>query len=154
MEIKEFLHSAESGPEINDSKSNRQSLNSYLIRFKNGTLFPNNNKRKRVVVYHEIEELLLTYLITRLERYSEERVGISWLLMQEKLKEWKEQMHNQEKYSKFKASPGFIEKCLERNGISKITLHGEGAEMSLEERLAVVAEFSKELDGLIDELNL
>ena len=140
MKVSEFLESSESGKVITNSKSNRQSFKKYYRQYEAGTLGESKFKRKRKSVYMEMEEKLVAYLELRAQKYPQEHIGISWLLMREKLMQWKNEMPDQEKYSKFEASSGFIQNVLKRNAISKIILHGEGAEMSKEERLQLASE--------------
>ena len=145
MDVKSFLDSSLSGLEIVDNKSNRQSFKRYLNRFQSGTLIPEESKRKKIAVYPEMEEKLVTYLKKRQERSPYERIGISRL--RDLLMQWKTEMPDQKKYSSFKASHAFIEKCLARNNLSTITLT---AKVPKEERRNMfIARFESELSGLI-----
>lgn len=119
IDVKNFLDSSLSGVDIVDNKSNRQSFKRYSNRFQNGTLIPDQCKRKKIAVYSEMEEKLVTFVRKWQERFPCEQIGISRL--REKLRQWKEEMPDQEKYSSFKASHAFIEKCLAKNNISRIT---------------------------------
>jgi hypothetical protein len=145
MDVKSFLDSSLSGVDIVDSKSNRQSFKRYWNRFQSGTLIPDESKRKKTAVYSEIEEKLVSYLKKWQERFPYQRIGISRL--REKLMQWKNEMPDQEKYSSFKASYKFIEKCLARNNLSRITVT---TEMPEEERRNIfVARFESKLSGLV-----
>ena len=119
MDVKKFLDSSLSGVDIVDNKSNRQSFKRYLNRFQNGTLIPELCMRKKIAVYPEMEEKLVTFLRKWQERFPREQIGIPRL--REKLMQWKKEMPDQEKYSSFKASHAFIEKCLARNNLPRIT---------------------------------
>jgi hypothetical protein len=154
MAVGEFLKSSESGNDISNSKSNRQSLNRYLVQYRSAKLVASKNIRESKTLYPEIENMLLKYIELRQQRFAQEHIGISWLLMHQKLLQWKDAMPDQEKYSSFQASPGFINRCLHRHGITRITLHGEGSDMPEDERLRLAADFEGTLSDLIRQLDL
>jgi len=132
-----FLESSHSGGEVTGTQSEINGFGKHLKQYATGALKPSQNKRNRGSLYPDLEAKLVAYVRLRQRLYKKDKVGLSWTYMQEKLKLWAK-AENDDKYKYFQASPGFLNRCLKRNGIVGFSLHGEANEISDEDRVRVI----------------
>ncbi|KAI2498429.1 DNA binding protein [Fragilaria crotonensis] len=112
-------------------------------------LQPKKAKRVHCSKYKEVEAKLIHYIDLRSKLFKTDGKGLSWQIMQAKCEEWAKD-ENDAKYQHFKASSGFISNVLARNDIVGINLHGEGNEMSDEERRHLIATFKDKFHDAIE----
>jgi hypothetical protein len=154
MSQAKFLRSDVSGIDIDGrNKSSRNSFARYMLTYGKNELQPKDAKRLRDVKYHEIEEKLVQYIDLRSRLFKTDGKGLSWNIMVAMCEKWAQQEEDP-KYKSFKASVGFISKALKRNHIVGVRLHGEGNELSDEERCVLITKFKDELHDLIDKDNV
>jgi len=154
MSQAKFLCSDVSGTDIDGrNKSSRNSFARYMVTYGKNELLPWDAKRLRDVKYHEIEDKLVHYIDLRSRLFKIDGKGLSWNIIVAKCEQWAQQEEDP-KYKSFKASVGFISKALKRNGIVGVRLHGEGNELSDEERCVLITKFKDELHDLIDKDNV
>ena len=144
-----FLRSEASGPDIDAKKSSMTSFASYLKNFRKNDLQPKKAKRVHCSKHKEVEEKLVHYIDLRAKLFKMDGKGLSWQIMQAKCAEWAKD-ENDAKHKDFKASPGFICNVLNRNDIVGINLHGEGNEMSDDERCELIGTFKDEFHQVIE----
>ena len=100
--------------------------------------------------FSEVEEKLLNYIDLRSTLYSRDKCGLSWTIIQEKALKFAEELG----VEGFMASPGWVLNALNRGGKISVALHGEGMEMSVEERGKLMTPWKQEPVELIAEKNL
>ena len=81
------------------------------------------SKRNRQGYFVDVENKLVQYIQLRLQKYSEEKCGLSYLLMKAKAMQFAEEVGCEKQFT---ASNGWIEKVLRRHGLSGFSLYGEG----------------------------
>mmetsp|Transcript_3399 Transcript_3399/g.6293 ORF Transcript_3399/g.6293 Transcript_3399/m.6293 type:complete len:251 (-) Transcript_3399:285-1037(-) len=119
LTYRQFLESEESGPIFEFNRSTKQSLIYYLKRYKSGTLRPEKVKRSKKRKFCAVEEKLLSYIQLRSQKNRKDTSGLSWLDLQKKCMEWKNNdpdLHDEP----FSCSAGWLNGVLKRNGLTKI----------------------------------
>ena len=78
-----FLRSRDSGEEV--SNRHQRVFNRYLKKYQSGQLLNNEAKRDKRTMYDEVKEKLLQYIELREQLYTQDKCGLSWALLREKL---------------------------------------------------------------------
>jgi hypothetical protein len=129
---KAFLLSDITSNKFQGSDSEVRSFGEWLKKFHAGTLKPSDgsSKRERKPDFPEVEAMLVGYIRSRKKKseQGEDKVGISWQIMQEKALEYAEvlaELGVVQGVDQFRASSGWIANVLERNGLSALNEAGE-----------------------------
>jgi len=88
--------------------------------------------RSRSSQFAKVEERLVKYILLRREKFAKDKLGLSWLILREKVLEFAKQELEGDVAESFTASPGWCVNVLRRNGLKGVSLHGEGMEMDNE----------------------
>jgi hypothetical protein len=115
-----------------------------------------NQSMSNVVVpkYIEVEELLVQYTLFRMDRYKQDKCGLSYALLRQKAHEVAAKVLVGETLSSFEASNGWIQKVLHRHNILGLRLHGEANEVSEQEAEENMDLFRNELYYLMSTWNV
>ena len=144
MTQKAFLQSEASGPNFSRTASEIVTFQKKLKAFKEGTLKVKavNFKRKSEGKFKEVEEKLIAHMKLRAKKFCKDELGLSWNFLLAKATGFAQTLGIEE--GEFKASAGWLDKCLKRNGMVGIKLHGEAMEMPEQERRAIINKWKKE----------
>jgi len=142
MTVTKFLKSDLSGPEVSGSASEQQQFTRRLRLFRQGKLPGANedasakyseSKRNRKGKFSNVEYKLQMFLKLKAELHKQERCGLSWNEIQQKVQHYIDlervtAMENGDnrtarEYKNFKVSPGWITNFLRRNGCTKQLKH-------------------------------
>ena len=150
MSLAQFLKSDHTSEQFDGSKSQQVSFGKYLKKFDNGELKPIPMKRQRERKYVQVEQKLKMYLNLRSEKYKRDKCGISWNLIREKCLCWAKEFG----FDDFKVSAGWIQNTLKIHNLKQIKLHGEAADMSMEEKESLMKPWREEFHKLIEDYNV
>ena len=120
-------------------------------KFSKGELQQHSDvKRLRARKFEHLEDRMIKYIELREKRYQQDKCGLSWLLMREKVLDWAETTGDD---AEFKCSPGWISSALKRGGKVSVKLHGEGQEMTAGDAAKAMENFRRELATFLREGN-
>ena len=143
----DFLRGPVSGPKFSGTLSEQQSFGQYLVKFDKGTLKPVDVKRTRVRKYGEIEKKLILYIELQEKYYKRDKCGLSWLLLSKKSQEFATSLG----ITDFKASAGWIQKCLRRANKVSINLHGEAFDLDEDKRKETMIKWCRDFHKTLEE---
>ena len=155
MTQKAFLESDASGPNFSGTSSEIVSFSKRLKAYKSGDLKVEavDFVRKSEGKFTEVEEKIITYIKLRSASYHKDKLGLSFDFLKEKASKYAKEIGLDE--GEFKASSGWLTRCLNRANLTGLKLHGEASEMPPEERKAIMDEWkSKEFHPLIEKFNV
>jgi hypothetical protein len=143
MSKTDFLASKMTSTEITGTRSELVSFKRYLDEYEKGTLSAcdSGTKRKGKPKFPEVEKRLANYIQLRASKFTQDKLGLSWLVMKAKALEYATQVN----VTTFEASNGWLGKFLVRNNLKGITLHGEAGDMDPEERERIMKKWQKEI---------
>ena len=110
--------------------------------------------RFRTGPYETVAKHLVEYINLRKRLLSQDKIGLDWAYLKMKALKIAEKVLSTEDFEKFRASDGFIHKCLKRNDLIGVTLHGEGNEMSSEQLDQELRPFRIKIGEIIDHHNI
>ena len=154
MSARNFLRTAPHETAIvRGNESECKSFHRYLAKYRGGTLLPTAKKRYRKSPYHAVAKKLVQYVEIRSRRFEYDKCGLNWVLLEAKLLQWAA-LEDQAIYGNFKASPGFISRVFQDEGMIGINLHGEGNDMTDEARKKIMDPWLDEFWKKLDDLNI
>jgi hypothetical protein len=104
-----------------------------LNRFREGALKNDDAKQSQASPYEDVKERLLQYVELQAQLYKHDKCGLSWALLKQKALFYAEQLGHD--INTFKAGDYFISSVLKKSNKKCVALHGEGMEMSDEDKL-------------------
>jgi hypothetical protein len=107
-------------------------------------------KRIRTSPFDDVKEKLLQYIELRAQLYKRDKCGLSWALLREKALYYAEQLGHDD----FMAGDYFIASVLQKGNKKCIALHGEGMEMSEEDKVSKRASFTSTLRAYMERYDL
>ena len=136
----------------------RKTFNTWVDNRRAGKLVysPEDIKRNRFRTgpYETVGKHLVEYINLRKRLLSQDKIGLDWAYLKMKALKIAEKVLSTEDFEKFRASDGFIHKCLKRNDLIGVTLHGEGNEMSSEQLDQELRPFRIKIGEIIDHHNI
>ena len=103
-----------------------------------------NSRKYATVTYINISEIL--------RKYRTNKCGINWLTLRHKAIMYVKELGLAP--SAFKASDGWIANALQRHGKVGINLHGEGNDMTAEEREGIMVDWRVKFHELLEEFSI
>jgi len=102
---------------------------------------PKNNdaKQSRAYPYKDVKEKLLQYVELQAQHYKHDKCGLSWAVLKQKALFYTEQLEHD--VNNFKTGDYFILSVLKKSNKKYVALHGEGMEMSKEDKVSHRASF-------------
>jgi hypothetical protein len=121
-------------------------FNRALKRFRDGSLRNDNAKRNRTSQFDDVKDKLLQYIKLRAQLYKRDKCGLSWAVLKEKALYYAEQPG----HDYFRAGDYFIASVLKKGNKKCVALHGEGMEMSEEDKVSKRASFTATLRAYME----
>jgi len=128
----------------------QNTFNRALKKFRDGLLQNDDAKRIRTSLFDDVKEKLLQYIELRAQLYKRDKCGLSWALLKEKALYYAEQLG----HDNFRAGDYFIASVLKKGNKKCIALHGEGMEMSEEDKVSKRASFTATLRSYMERYDL
>jgi DDE superfamily endonuclease/Tc5 transposase DNA-binding domain len=128
VSVKAWLQSTESGPKFSGTTSEVVSFGKHNKKFKAGQLQPSDCRKYVASQFPEVEAKLVAYMEIRARCYKYDKCGLSHQLLKAKATKYAHDLG----LTNFKASNGWLEKTLRRNGKVGIQRHGEADDLSPE----------------------
>jgi len=142
-----FLRSKDSGDlGIQDQRT----FNRWLKQFRQGSLKNDDYKRSKSSPYDDVKAKLLEYIELRERLFKRDKCGLSWSVLKHKALHFAEQLGHKD----FKAGDYFIKRVLDSGNKRCVSLHGEGMEMSEEEKAEKKQEFLNSMRDNIEKYNI
>ena len=142
--VKKWLESDFTSSKFTGTESERKSFNYYKKQYDAGQLAAGDTDTKRVLkpVFPQIEDKLLVYIELCAKKYTMDKCGLSWMVIQAKALAIAKKLNVD--VDKFRASPGWISKFLKRKKLVGIKLHGEAGDMEPVEPERIMRDWRKE----------
>ena len=96
----------------------------------------------------------MTYILLCREKFAKDKLGLSWVILLEKAKEFAKLELEGDAAESLSASPGWCLNVLRRNGLKGASLHGKGMKMDEEAATAAMREFRDEVRELTEKKNI